>query len=204
MFSIFGKRAAEPPAGRNVEVGWHGQKRSNETHESTTDPEARLYRKSNNTAATLCFAGHLLMENRNALIVDAELTTATGYAERETALEMLARLPRGARRRTVAGDKGYDTAGFVADARALGFTPHVAQHTTKRRSAIDGRTTRHAGHLVSQRIRKRVEEPFGWVKTVGGGRKLRYRGRERNRAWFKINIAVYNMIRITNLDLADG
>ena len=190
--------------GRNAEVGWHGQKRSNDTHESTTDPEARLYRKSNNTAATLCFAGHLLLEHRNALIVDAELTTADGYAERSTAVEMLARLPKTRRRRTVAGDKGYDTAGFVADARALGFTPHIAQHTNKRRSAIDGRTTRHPGHAISMRKRKRIEEPFGWVKTIGGGRKLRYRGRERNRAWFKIDVAVYNLIRIVNLDTAIG
>lgn len=189
------------PKGRNAEVAWHGQKRSNDTHASTTDPEARLYRKSNNTAATLCYSGHLLMENRNALIVDAELTTADGYAERATALEMLARLPASARRRTVAGDKGYDTRGFVADARDLGFTPHVAQNTSgNRRSAIDGGTTRHAGHGISMRIRKRIEEPFGWIKTIAGGRKLRYRGRDRNRAWFKIAAAVYNMIRITALD----
>ena len=127
---------------------WHGQKRSNDTHASTTDPEARLYRKSHNTAATLCFSGHLLMENRNALIVDAELTIADGYAERATAIEMLARLPKTARRRTVAGDKGYDTRGFVAEVRELGFTPHVAQNTTRQRSAIDGRTTRHPGHAV--------------------------------------------------------
>jgi transposase len=190
-----------PPAGRNAEVAWRGEKRSNDTHASTTDPEARLYRKSNNTAATLCFAGHLLMEHRNALIVDAELTTADGHAERATALEMLARLPRRARRRTVAGDKGYDTRGFVADARRLGFTPHVAQNTTRRRSAIDSRTTRHAGHAVSIRIRKRIEEPFGWVKTVAGGRKLRYIGRQRNRAWFKITAATYNLLRITALDI---
>ncbi|MFN7147848.1 MAG: transposase, partial [Microthrixaceae bacterium] len=189
------------PRGPNAEVQWHGQKRTNDTHASTTDPEARLYRKSNNTAATLCYSGHLLMENRNALIVDAELTTADGYAERSTALEMLGRLPASARRRTVAGDKGYDTKGFVADARDLGFTPHVAQNTSgNRRSAIDARTTRHPGHGVSMRIRKRIEEPFGWVKTVGGGRKLRYTGRERNRAWFKITTATYNLIRIAALD----
>jgi transposase len=191
---------ADPPAGRNVEVAWQGQKRSNDTHASTTDPEARLYRKSNNTAATLCYSGHLLMEHRSALIVDAELTTADGYAERATALEMIARLPKSARRRTVAGDKGYDTRAFIADARQLGFTPHVAQNTTRQRSAIDGRTTRHPGHAVSMRIRKRIEEPFGWIKTIGGGRKLRYRGRQRNRAWFKITAAVYNLIRITALD----
>ena len=190
------------PAGRNAEVQWHGQKRSNDTHASTTDPEARLYRKSNNTAAQLCYAGHLLIEHRSALIVDAELTTATGYAERDCATAMLNRLPKHKRRRTVAGDKNYDTKQFVADVRAAGFSAHVAQNTTNRRSAIDGRTTRHAGYDVSQRIRKRVEEPFGWVKTVGAGRKLRYIGQQRNRAWFKMTTAVYNLIRITALDTA--
>lgn len=188
------------PKGRNAEVQWHGQKRSNETHESTTDPEARLYRKSNNTAAQLCYAGHLLIEHRSALIVDAELTAATGFAERDCATDMLKRLPKSGRRRTVAGDKNYDTRQFVADVRAAGFTPHVAQNDTNRRSAIDGRTTRHAGYIVSQRIRKRVEEPFGWIKTVGQGRKLRYIGNDRNRAWFKMEAAVYNLIRITALD----
>lgn len=195
-----GPPRSDPPVGRNTDSDWRGQKRSNDTHASTTDPQARLYRKSNNTAATLCYLGHLLMENRNALIVDAELSTADGYAERATAIEMLTRLPKTKRRRTVAGDKGYDTKDFVAGVRQLGFTPHVAQHTTGRRSAIDGRTTRHAGHEVSMRIRKRVEEPFGWLKTVGGGRKLRYIGKDRNRAWFKITTAVYNLIRITALD----
>lgn len=191
------------PKGRNTEVGWHGQKRSNDTHASTTDPEARLYRKSNNTAAVLCYSAHLLMENRSALIVDAELGTADGYAERATAIEMIDRLPASKRRRTIAGDKNYDTKGFVAETRARNFTPHVAQNTSgNRRSAIDGRTTRHSGHDVSQRIRKRVEEPFGWIKTVGGGRKLRYLGADRNRSWFKIEAAVYNLIRITALDAA--
>jgi transposase len=190
------------PSGRNVEKSWKGKKRSNETHASTTDPDARLYRKSNNTAAQLCYAGHLLMENRSALIIDAELNTASGYAERDTALEMLARLPASKRRRTVGADKGYDTAGFVADARGLGFTPHVAQNTTNRRSAIDERTTRHRGHRISQSTRPRSEEPFGWIKTVGGGRKLRYIGKDRNRAWFKMTTAVYNLIRIAALDAA--
>ena len=193
---------SQPPPGRNTEEDWKGEKRSNITHASTTDPESRLYRKSLNTAAMLCFSGHLLMENRNALIVDAELGFADGYAERSTALAMLAKLPRTRRRRTVAGDKGYDTKDFVQDARALGFTPHVAQNTTRQRSAIDGRTTRHDGHVASMRVRKRIEEPFGWVKTIGGGRQLRYRGRERNRAWFKLTAAVYNIIRITALDTA--
>jgi transposase len=161
-FKRKGGPPSQPPAGRNSEVAWHGERRTNDTHASTTDPEARLYRKSHNTAATLCYAGHLLMENRSALIVDAELTIADGYAERATALEMLARLPAMARRRTIAADKAYDTKGFVADVRALGFTPHVAPNT--KHSAIDARTTRHGGHLVSQRIRKRIEEPFGWPR----------------------------------------
>jgi transposase len=189
-----------PSSGRNSEVDFRGKPRSNQTHQSTTDPEALLARKSNNTAARLCYAGHLLMENRNALIVDIELTQADGYAERQAAVTMLGRLPRRRRRRTVAADKAYDTAGFVADCRDLGVTPHVAQNTTRRRSAIDGRTTRHAGHRLSQRIRPRIEEPFGWIKTVGGGRKLRYTGRQRNRAWFLIAGATYNLLRITALD----
>ena len=193
---------SEPPVGRNAEVAWHGEKRSNETHQSTTDPEARLARKSFATAAKMSYAGHLLMENRNALIVDAELTAATGYAERDTAVEMLARLPASKRRRTVAADKAYDTRDFVAKTRGLGFTPHVAQNTTNRRSAIDSRTTRHRGHQISQSTRPRIEEPFGWIKTVGGGRKLRYKGRDRNRAWFKMTTAVYNVIRIAALDKA--
>lgn len=191
-----------PPPGRNVEVGFHGERRSNATHTSTTDPEARLARKSNATAAKLCYAGHLLMEHRNALIVDVELTEATGYAEREAAIEMLGRLPKRERRRTLAGDKAYDVATFVADVRAMGITPHIAPNTTRQRSTIDGRTTRHAGHHVSQRIRKRIEEPFGWMKTVAGGRKLRYIGKRRNRAWFVMTGAVYNILRIAALDAA--
>jgi transposase len=186
--------------GRNAEVNFHGQPRSNETHQSTTDPEALLARKSHGVAAKLSYAGHLLMEHRSALIVDLELTQATGRAERETALRLLRRLPPTARRRTVAGDKGYDTREFVAGCRELKITPHVAPNTSNRRSAIDGRTTRHAGHLVSQRIRKRIEEPFGWVKTIAGGRKLRYIGLQRNRAWFLVAAGVYNVIRIAALD----
>ena len=201
-FQPKGKPGRKPPTGRNAEVSFHGQRRSNETHRSTTDPEARLARKSNATAAKLCYTGHLLMEHRSALIVDAELTEATGYAERDTALEMLRRLPPRKRRRTVAGDKGYDTVQFVADVRELGITPHVAPNTTRQRSTIDGRTTRHPGHVVSQRIRKRIEEPFGWMKTIAGGRKLRYIGRQRNRAWFLMTGAVYNIIRIAALDTA--
>ena len=184
-------------------MDFHGQKRSNATHASTTDPEARLARKSNHTAAKLCFAGHVLMENRNGLIVDMELTGADGYAERAAAMTMMRRLPKRARRRTVAAHMAYDTKDFVGDCRAAGFTPHVAQNINKQRgSAIDARTTRHPGHLISQRIRKRVEEPFEWAKTIGGAHKLRHRGRERNRAWWLITGATYNIIRSTNLDTA--
>jgi transposase len=194
-----GPRGPLPP-GRNAEVDFHGQRRSNETHASTTDPEARMARKSFATAAKLSYAGHLLMEHRNALIVDAELSEATGYAERDTALEMLARLPATKRRRTVAGDKAYDTRAFVAELRDMNITPHLAPNTTRNRSTIDGRTTCHEGHRASQRIRKRIEEPFGWIKTVAGGRKLRYIGRQRNRAWFLMSGAVYNILRIAALD----
>jgi len=190
----------EPPPGRNAETSFRGERRSNETHRSTTDPEARLARKSSAVAAKLSYAGHLLMEHRNALIIDAELTQANGCAERDAALEMLGRQGPRSGRRTLAADKAYDTAGFVAEVRDLGFTPHVAQNTTNRSSAIDGRTTRHPGHGVSQRIRKRIEEPFGWMKTIGGGRKLRYIGRERNRAWFLMTSGIYNIIRIAALD----
>ena len=193
-------RSGPSPPGRNAEVDYHGERRSNETHQSTTDPEARLARKGNAVAAKLSYTGHLLMEHRNALIADMELSAATGYAERETALTLLRRLPRRARRRTVAADKGYDSKDFVAGCRELGVTPHVSQNTTNRRSAIDARTTRHPGHEISLRIRKRIEEPFGWMKTVAGGRKLRYIGLQRNRAWFLMTGAVYNLIRITALD----
>ena len=196
-----GPRGPMPP-GRNAEVDFHGERRTNQTHASTTDPEALMARKSFATAAKLSYAGHLLMEHRNALIVDIELTQATGYAERDTALEMLGRLPETKRRRTVAGDKAYDTKAFVADVRELGFTPHLAPNTTRQRSTIDGRTTRHEGHAVSQRIRKRIEEPFGWIKTIAAGRKLRYIGKQRNRAWFLMTGAVHNIVRIAALDAA--
>ena len=195
-------KGSGPPnsGGRNAEVNFHGERRTNETHESTTDPEARMARKSYATAAKLSYTGHALMENRSALLVDMDLTEATGTAERDTAITMLKRLPKTKRRRTVGGDKGFDTEGFVRDCRTIGVTPHVAQNTTNRSSRIDKRTTRHRGHEVSLRIRKRVEEPFGWIKTIGGGRKLRYIGRKRNRAWFLMSGAVYNIIRIAALD----
>jgi len=167
-----------PPAGggRNQSVDFHGQRRRNETHRSSTDPEARLARKGRGKEARLCYAGHILVENRNGLIVAVELTQASATAEREAGLRLLGKERRRRRGRlSVGADKGYDTAGFVAGVRALGATPHVARKT--RFSALDGRTTRHAGYAASQRRRKIVEEPFGWMKVVGGLHKLRHRAR---------------------------
>ena len=184
---------------RNPEVNFHGQKRSNDTHASTTDPEARLARKGNGKEAKLSYTGHALMENRHGLLVDLELTAATGYAEREAALLMLGRQGPARRRRTVGGDKGYDTKDFRDGCRGLNITPHVAQNTSNGRRSLDRRTTRHAGYVVSQRVRKRVEEIFGWAKTVGGGRKLRFKGRERNRSWLLFTGAAYNLVRMANL-----
>lgn len=189
-----------PRGGRNAERDFHGERRSNQTHRSTTDPEALLARKSNATAAKLCYAGHILMENRSGLIVDMELTQATGRAERDAAVEMIDRLPAAERRRTLAADKAYDTADFIADCRRRNLTPHVAQNDANRRSAIDHRTTRHPGYAVGQRKRKRIEEPFGWIKTIAGGRKLRFIGRVKNRAWLFMAGAVYNVVRIAALD----
>jgi IS5 family transposase len=182
----------------NPTVNFHGEQRSNATHASTTDPEARLARKGKAHEAKLCYQGHVLMENRHGLAVDARLTPATGYAEREAALAMAAALA-GARRVTLGADKGYDTRDFVAGLRGLQVTPHVAQNTANRSSAIDGRTTSHAGYVVSQRKRKLVEEIFGWLKTTGLLRKTRHRGTERVGWMFVFGVAVYNLIRIRNL-----
>jgi transposase len=196
---------SRPPGGRNVAVDFHGQKRRNDMHQSTTDPEARLAKKNYGTAAKPSYAGHLLMENRNGLVVGAALTQASGYVERETALRLLHRRrgERGTRKRwTVAGDKGFDTKDFVAGCRAMQVTPHVAQYTSGRRSAIDERTTRHRGYGMSQKVRKRGEEIFGWTKTVGGGRKLRYIGQRRNEMWMLLTVAMYNVVRMANLELA--
>jgi transposase len=194
----------ERPAteGRNAEVDFRGEKRSNETHASTSDPDARLYRKSRGQGATLCFIGHVLMENRNGLVIDAELTRATGHAERFAALEMIKGVTgeEGTTRPlTVGGDKGFDTADFVMELRELGAVPHVAQNTTGRRSAIDGRTTRHPGYAVSQCIRKRIEEVFGWTKTIAGQRKTRFRGLSRVRWAFTFAMAAYNLVRLPKL-----
>ena len=190
-----------PPNGfKNPDVDFHGEKRSNETHVSRTDPEARLMRKGRGKETKLCYAGHVLMENRNGLIVDIDLTHATGRAEREAALVMLDRLARKKRRLTLGGDKGYDTHEFVAELRKRKVTPHVAQNQSGRRSAIDGRTTSWGGYKVSQRIRKRVEEIFGWVKTTGGGRKLRYVGLARNQLWAGLTAAGYNLVRMMRIE----
>jgi transposase len=181
----------------NPTVNFHGEKRCNATHASTTDPEARLYRKSNGTEAKLCFAGHVLIENRHGLVADAVLTEAHGRSEREAGLEMLNALPERRRRRTVGADKAYDEHAFVEGARELGFTPHVAQKV--RYGAVDGRTTRHPGYAVSQRTRKRIEEVFGWLKTVGLMRKTRHRGRRRVGWMFTFAVAAYNIVRLKNL-----
>ena len=189
---------APPGPGRNGERDFHGEKRSNETHASTTDADARLARKSNGQAAKLCYAGHVVMENRHGLAVAARTTQASGTAERDAGEAMMAGLDRAARS-TLGADKNYDTREFVAAMRRLGVTPHVAQHTTGRRSAIDGRTTRHPGYAVSQRIRKRIEEVFGWGKEIGGMRRTLLRGLERVGWSFKLRVAAYNLIRLPKL-----
>lgn len=182
----------------NPSVDFRGERRTNATHASTTDPEARLYKKAAGQEAKLCFLGHVLMENRHGLVIDATVTPATGTAEREAALALVeAQAPT--RRITLGGDKNYDTHQFVQALRARQVTPHVAQHTTNRASAIDGRTTRHPGYTVSQQKRKRVEEIFGWLKTVGMLRKVKLRGVQRVGWLFTFAAAVYNLVRIRNL-----
>src|SRR3984885_11093062 len=190
-----------PPSGggRNREADFHGQKRSNETHASTTDPEARLYRKGPGKEAKLCLMGHALMENRNGLVVDACLTEANGHAERIAALHMIE--PRADRPRpiTLGADKAYDAEDFVNELRSMNATPHVAQNTSGRSSAIDGRTTRHAGYTVSQRIRKRIEEAFSWIKAVAGQDRTKFRDRERVGWAFTFAAAAYNLARLPKL-----
>lgn len=180
----------------NPTVDFHGDKRRNETHQSTTDPESKLFRKGFGKEAKLFFGAHAFMENRNGLLVDFRVSEANGRAEREVALDMIkdARPARGA---TVAGDRGYNTRGFVEGCRDADVVPHVAEK--RMHSAIDGRTTRHPGYAVSQRIRKRVEEIFGWMKTVGGFRRTRYKGRERTQQAAHIVGAAYNLVRIAKL-----
>jgi len=189
--------------GKNTPVNFHGEKRRNDTHESTTDREARLYRKGQGKESRLSYMGHALMENRNGLVVDTRLTAATGTAEREAGEEMMSRLS-GGKRLTLGADKGYDTTDFVGTLRALNVTPHVAQNNKRRRSAIDGRTVRHPGYQVSQRVRKRVEEIFGWIKTVGNLRKTRHRGVERVAWMFTFTAAAYNLVRLRTILAGTG
>jgi len=199
----------EPPTDRpttdndpgNPSVNFHGEKRTNATHCSTTDPEARLMRKANGQQARLSFSAHALMENRNGLLVDLKVALATGFAERETAIEMLKRQARKrVSPRTLGADKAYDTRKFVSELRSRGITPHVTENLTHQGgSAIDGRTTRHAGYAISQRLRKRVEEIFGWGKTVGGMRRSRFKGRARTQMFALIVGTAYNLMRMAKI-----
>ena len=199
----FQPRDDQPPAGGGgAPTGdFHGQRRSNTTHASTTDPDARLYKKARGRAAQLGYLGHVLMEHRSGLIVKTAVTPADGYGERDAALTMVTAMP-GRHRITLAGDKGYDIRDFVAELRTLQVTPHIAQHTTHRRSAIDRRTTRHAGYAISQQKRKLVEQGFGWMKTIGGLRKLRHRGGRLVQWVFTLTAAAYNIVRMRRLLLA--
>jgi transposase len=191
--------------GRNAERSFHGEKRSNETHESTTDPEARLYKKGDGQAAKLCYMGHALMENRHGLAVGGGVSQATGTAERDTALALIDQRQPRRRRITLGADKAYDVTAFVQDLRARSVTPHIAidGHLSKigkpRKTAIDGRTTRHAGYDISQRCRKRIEEVFGWIKSSAGLAKVKLRGRDRVDAAFTLALAAYNLIRLPRL-----
>ncbi len=190
--------------GRNAERNFHKEKRSNETHESTTDPEARLYKKGDGQPARLCYIGHALMENRNGLAVDGGITQASGTAEREAALAMLDRR-KGRRRITLGADKAYDVRQFVEDLRERSVTPHIAidGHLSKtgkpRATAVDQRTTRHPGYAISQRCRKRIEEVFGWAKSSAGLAKVKLRGRAKVDAVFTLTLAAYNLIRLPKL-----
>jgi transposase len=193
------KKPKKPSGPGNPSVDFRGEKRTNDTHASTTDPEARLYRKSHSEASKLSYLGHVLMENRNGLAVDGRVTQATGRAEYEAALEMAASIP-GSGRATVGADKAFDTRPFVQGLRDLGVTPHVAKKVSH--GAVDGRTLRHPGYLISQRRRKRVEEIFGWLKTVGMMRKTRHRGRARVGWMFTFALAAFNLVRMRNLEQA--
>ena len=199
--------SGEPPSsGRNGERDFHGEKRKNDTHASTTDRDAKLYRKGNGQPAKLCFMGHALMENRNGLVVQAHLGEASGTAEREAAIRMIHRQsPRPGHRMTLGADKGYDAASFVQDLRQMAVTPHIARNDAetktgrRRRTAVDARTTRHEGYAVSQRIRKRIEEAFGWAKTIAGLNKTKLRGTARVAYKFTFTMAAYNLIRMPKL-----
>ena len=194
------KPSKPPDDPGNPTVDFTGQKRSNETHSSTTDPDARLYRKSFGTESKLCYSGHVLMDNRHGLALDVRLMEANSRSEREAALEMVAALP-GMKRRTLGADKAYDVKEFVSLLRVINVTPHVAAKK-EGYTALDARTTRHPGYLVSQRKRKRVEEIFGWLKTIGLMRKTRHRGKDRVGWMFTLAAAAYNLVRIRNLSAA--
>jgi transposase len=188
--------------GRNAQADWKGKPRSNDTHESQTDPDSRLYRKSKSTASILCYQGHVLMENRSGLVVSAVVTQADGNAERTAALAMLDTLPA-SQEKTLGADKAYDTADFIAGCRERKVTPHVAQNTERRGgSGLDGRTTRHTGYQLSQIIRKRIEEHFGWGKTVGGIRQTLFRGIDRVDWHFKLTMSASNILRIARMPFA--
>jgi hypothetical protein len=216
--------SGEPPApGRNGTRNCHKEKRSNETHASTTDPDAQLFRKGNGQESRLCFMGHrprpspgqALMENRNGLIVDCELTKASGTAERDAALTMIKRSRKGhgktgkrtvrKTRVTLGADKGYDAEAFVLTLKGQTVTPHITINGTVsktgklRKTAVDGRTTRHKGYEISQRCRKRIEESFGWVKTIGGAAKLKLKGIAKAKGFFTFQMIAYNLIRISKL-----
>ena len=188
-----------PDPRRNGERDFRGERRRNDTHASTTDPDARLFRKGPGKEARLCFMGHALMENRNGLIVGAVTTRASGHAERLAALALIAPHADRPQPITLGADKGYDASDFVMELRQKAVTPHVAQNQSGRRSAIDGRTTRHSGYGVSQRIRKRIEEAFGWAKTVAGLRKLRHRGLPKVDWQFTLAMAAYDLVRLPKL-----
>lgn len=194
------KPGAGPDDPGNPTVAFHGERRASATHQSTTDPEALLARKGKGKEAKLCYSANALVENRNTLLLDFQVEPADGFAERRAALAMADERLAGSRRLTLGGDKGYDTRDFVATCRALNITPHVAQNVARPGgSALDARTTRYAGYAVSQRMRKRIEEVFGWMKTIGGLRKTRYRGRERVQMNAYLVAAAYNLLRIARL-----
>jgi transposase len=200
----FKRKGQKPGAGPddpgNPTVNFHGEHRSNATHQSTTDPEALLARKGKGKEAKLCYSANALVENRNSLLIDLQVEPADGLAERRAAVAMADERLAGSHRITLGGDKGYDTREFVATCRGLNITPHVAQNDARPGgSALDARTTRHPGYAVSQWIRKRIEEAFGWMKTVGGLRKTRYRGRARVQMHAYLVGAAYNLLRIARL-----
>ena len=192
------KDGGEGPSGNGREVDFHHEKRSNETHQSTTDPDARLYKKSKGSEAKMSYLGHALMENRHGLLVDTMVTLADGTAERDAAVLMASQIA-GVKQVTLGGDKNYDTQELVRDLREMKVTPHVAQNNTNRRSAIDGRTTQHAGYAISQKKRKRIEESFGWMKTIGMLKKVKLRGLEKVSWLFTFVAAVYNLYRLQRL-----